>query len=284
MRRSITYTTAIAVLTIVALIALPLAASAGPAVLTGKATGSVGMSMQYVSFDAFDYAAPAVDRGNVTYTNFGYGPVTGSGVWVPQGQFNIDFYLGLDGPYPHVMVIDSFMPLSTDSVSFEAHGWYLADPTWTWTATGAIDGNMFSFAIDHVLMTPDPFNWTMLEGSGTIAPDGTISGSAIDNFDPPRSLTWRIAAGAVHEVLSYSAPVTCAVVNKTASTASFGYTIPTDFAVPAEVPFAGSPIVMNVFDGGTPGTDGDTIALGGGTCGGAGTGYQITSGNLVVHK
>jgi hypothetical protein len=66
-------------------------------------------------------------------------------------------------------------------------------------------------------------------------------------------------------------------VNSANATATFGFTIPV-------APLAGTPVVVNVFDGGTPGTNGDTWAHGVGTCGGATTTpYPITSGNLVVH-
>ena len=77
------------------------------------------------------------------------------------------------------------------------------------------------------------------------------------------------------EVLSYTAQVNCAVIAGT--NASFGFVIPAGSAL------TGTPVVVNVHDGGTPGTNGDTWAHGVGSCGAATSLYTIVSGNLVVH-
>ena len=108
-----------------------------------------------------------------------------------------------------------------------------------------------------------------------------MGGTATDSLLRP-GLTWAIPPAFAHEVLSYTANVTCAVVTRATSTAfgtaSFGFTIPAGFPG-----LSGLNIVINVVDGGTSGTNGDTYGHGVGTCGGATTNYVITSGNLVVH-
>ena len=106
-----------------------------------------------------------------------------------------------------------------------------------------------------------------------------LAGTATDSlFETP--LTWSTPAGSAHEVLSYTASVTCADVSSSASTATFGFTIPAGFPG-----LSGLNIVAKVHDGGTPGTNGDTWAHGvaNDPCEGPTSGYPITSGNLVVH-
>jgi hypothetical protein len=81
----------------------------------------------------------------------------------------------------------------------------------------------------------------------------------------------------VAEVFSYTAAVTCAIVGDTDATFSY--------AIPPDLPLAGTPIVVQIHDGGSPGTNGDTWAHGvaSGPCAGSVTAYPIVSGNLVVH-
>lgn len=246
-----------------------LTATAAQAVPAPKATGSIVMSnpKQAASFEAFD-SQPV--KGSVTYTNFEFA-VDGTGVWVPAGTFDVDFeYLGT-GPYTHVFTITGFEPLSPDSVSFTATGFYEPDPTWTETVEGTIDGDQIAFT-----MIPDDgglkYGWTHTDVAGTIGPDGSVSGTWSDDLSRSGAVT---IADVGFEVFSYTAAVTCADVDGTAAT--FGFTIPV-------APLEGTQVAVHVTDGGSPGAGHDTWGHTVGDCTSTSfTNYPIVAGNLVVH-
>lgn len=246
-------------------------ASAGPMPVP-KATGSIGMAnpMQFASFNAFDYGLTG-DRGTVSYANFDY-PAPGSGAWDVRGTWEITFERG--GTFLHTVTIDPLVPTSTTSSKFAGTGYFNLDPVnFPVDIHGKVKGSDIWFTFAYTGAGSD----LVAYGTGTIAPDGSMSGIAYDTVDPT-PLTWSVPAGAAHEVLSYTAPVSCAVaVDDT--TFRFGFTIPEGFPG-----LTGLEIVVKVHDGGTPGTNGDTWGHGVGTnCVGGTTDYAITSGNLVVH-
>jgi hypothetical protein len=235
-------------------------------------TGGIAMSApsQYVSFNAFDYG-PTGDRGTVNYTNFDYAGA-GTNVWNVGGTYELDTALG-GTPYAHTMTVDTVTPISTTATLFSGFGDYIADSSYTWTVTGSVTGSAISF---HILYTGTGAGY-WFDAIGTIAPDGSMSGTGTDSLGQT-PLTWSTAAGSAHEVLSYTASVTCAVISSTDAT--FVFTIPAGFPG-----LSGLNIVAKVHDGGTPGTNGDTWAHGvaTSTCDGPVGYYPITSGNLVVH-
>jgi hypothetical protein len=248
-------------------LALSATALAGPSFT--HATGSVGLTgpLQYASFNAFDYGATG-DRGTVNYTNFEFG-AAGTGVWNVGGTHALTTYLGAS-PYAHTMTINAIVPTSPTATTFSGTGFYNADPSYTWTVSGTVDGS----AIDYTIVYTGTSAGYWFHAVGTIAADGSMSGTATDSaLQAP--LTWSMAAGSAFEVLSYTAMVNCAVIGGTDAT--FG------FVIPAGSVLAGTPVAVRVHDGGTPGTNGDTWAHGVGTCGAATSPYTIVSGNLVVH-
>jgi len=235
------------------------------------ANGSVALSgpSQYVSFNAFDYGATG-DRGTVSYTNFDY-PLAGTGVWNVGGTYPLVVNLG--GDYTHTMTIDTVTPISTTSTKFSGTGFYVADPSYTWTVTGMVSGSDVNFTLVYT-GTEAGYTFT---ATGTINADGSITGTATDSLG--RSpLTFTIPAGSVHEVLSYSAAVTCATIDDTDAT--FVFTIPDGVA-----DLGGVPVVAKVHDGGAPKTHGDVWSHGvaSSACDGSVTPYPIVSGNIVVH-
>jgi hypothetical protein len=234
------------------------------------ATGGVELASpsQYVSFNAFDYGATG-DRGTVAYTNYEY-PAVGSGVWNVAGTYPLTFAAG--GTYPHSMTVSSVSPLTTSATSFSGTGFYVPDPSYTWTVTGSVHGSTIDFVIVY---TGTGAGYTVT-ATGTIAADGSMSGTALDSN--LLALTWSTPAGSVHEVLSYEASISCAVVGDTAAT--FVFRIPAGFPG-----LSGLDVVATVVDGGTPGTNGDSWAHGVATsaCGGPTSAYPIVDGNLVVH-
>jgi len=241
-----------------------------------QVTGSVWLSSpsQYVAFNAFDYGTTG-DRGTVNYTNFDQ-PAAGSGAWLPvAGTYALTTAVA-GTSYYHTMIIDTVRVISPTNVTFSGTGFYNADHAYTWTVTGSIVNRVVSF---HILYTGTNAGY-FFDATGLAA---AMSGTGTDS-NLTLNETWSISPAFAHEVLSYTASVTCAVVTSamatTFGTATFGFTIPTN--VPS---YGGLPIVIKVVDGGTPGTNGDTYGHGvnTGACDGTVTNYPITGGNLVVH-
>jgi hypothetical protein len=232
-----------------------------------KATGGVAMAApaQYASFAAFDDENNG-DRGTVRYTNFEYA-AAGTGVWTVAGT-TLTFVLGVD--YPHTLFVDTVTPTSTTSATFTGHGFYNGNPTVTWTVAGSVQGSTVSF---HMAYTEGGYT---LDATGTIAGNGSMSGTANDSVS--QFLTWSAPAGSAHEVLSYTADVTCATVGD--QDATFGFVIPSGF-----VGLSGLNVTVEVHDGGSPGVGNDTWGHGvaEADCSASVANYPITSGNLVVH-
>ena len=247
-----------------ALLALALFAPAAGAVNVPKTTGSVEMSYAhgplYMSYSAFPAVSPAAAKGNVSYTSFG-DPMSGTGVWVPEGSFTIAF----DNGSHHALTVTSFDPTSPTSLTFSGTGYWVEGPSWTETFTGTINGSTLSLTL-----VPDagvtPIYWDSLTVSGLIATLGAISGSWA-TVNPVYSGAFTITGG-VHEVFHYTAPVTAATV--TGDDAMFRFLIPAGFVGPD--PYE---LTVSVHDGGSPGVGYDTI-------GWLGTNYPIVSGNLTV--
>ena len=257
--------------------------------LLKKATGSIVMGApgqdhnekQAINFNAFERNT---NKGNVTYTNFQYADA-GSGVWAfGDAAFNVSFeYEGqCQGACVHTLQVTDFQPLSPTSLSFEGTGVYASNPTWTETFTGTIVGNKITLTLD----ADDDgalYQWNTTSLSGTITPEGLISGLWNDNI--ARGGSFEIAAGAVSEVFSFTTPVTCATVDPATHTATFNYTIPASASL---APLA--PVAVRVTDGGASGADtyghnyaDTTTNVSGQPVGGAYVDFPIQTGNLVVH-
>jgi hypothetical protein len=260
-----------------AVLVTPSAVSAAP---TPKATGGIQLAspMQYVEFNAFDYGAPARDRGTVKYANFEY-LSPGSGVWSILGTYPLVF--SYNGDVVHSMTVTSINPVSTTSTQFSGTGFWTGDPARTWTISGLVSGSNISF---DIVYTGNYVPYS-LHADGTINPDGSMSGTSLetvtpDPLTPPLTLPWTVPAGSVHEVLSYSAPVNCATVN--GATAAFSFAIPSN----QPVGLANLPVRFTMTDGGSPaaGHDGWWQAV---TTGclpdSSGSSATIVGGNLVVH-
>src|SRR5205814_4492030 len=270
MKKSIFYTAVVAAITVAALVASPLGAHA---TATPHATGDVALSnpLQYASFNAS--SAPS---GTANYTTFTYAD-PGTNVWNISGTHNIVFTTPDTSTYSHTMNVTNLVALSNTSTSFSGTGTYDADPSYTWTVTGTVAGNAVSF---HIVYTGTGAGY-FVNGSGTIASDGSISGTALDSNG--LSLTWTMPAGSAFEVLHYTATVTCAFVNSAALTpnAQFWYTIPPT----APAGLAGLIIEVSVTDTGSPGVGHDTYAHGvaSASCSPTSTtNHPLTSANIVV--
>lgn len=253
--------------------ALVIAAGAYAAPKFKHANGGIALAdpSQYVEFSVFDYGATG-DRGTVTYTNFD-SPSTGTGVWTIGTTVPLTVSLG-GTSFEHTLTITSVTPLSPTSVRFTGTGVSTTDPAVTSTVTGVISGSDIMFTIVY---TGTDAGYTF-KGTGTINADGSVTGTGTDTLGQT-PLTFSIPAGALTEVLSYSAQVTC--VDISGADATFSFTIPED--VPD---LAGTDVVAKVHDGGQPARKGDTWGhgLATGPCAGTVTNYPIVGGNIVVHQ
>jgi hypothetical protein len=104
--------------------------------------------------------------------------------------------------YPHTMMINSFNPVTG---AFSGIGYYVADPTLTWTITGTEVGNVIS-AINFVLTvnTPPVDSGITLLGTGTAISGTSMSGTGTQSN--VGAVTWTATKGA--KVLDVSALVT----------------------------------------------------------------------------
>lgn len=223
-------------------------------------TGSVSLSgpAQYATFN--NIGGP--NSGSFSYTNFTQ-PDPGSGVWsLPSTPVEIDFGLG-GGNYPHHLTVDSLQPTGLNSFTFTGHGSFDPDPSYTWTATGSVSGTALSM---HIVYTGTQAGYT-LDFTGTINPDGSVTGTSFSD-SLGRTLSVSMPAGSLFQALDYTAPVSGVTFNS----ASTGF----NSAIPAGHVYAGTGFHIDVTDGGSPGPGHDTYTQ-------DGTGYPITSGNLVVH-
>ena len=258
--------------------AMPQAAlAAAPA---KKATGSIVMSgpKQAAKFEVFDRLT---NKGSVTYSNFELADE--SGVFVPNlGQgltlslTNVNDGVTIyPGPFTHTVTIDSYEPQSPTKTTFVGHGSYDADSAWTETIVGSVEGTHVEFSL-----IPDDggskYGWTEAVFDGSVASDGTMSGTLASDDYPAgtRTYDWAIA-GAAHSVFNYTALVTCVKVVD-ANDARFGYTIPSGHL------HADTPVAVTVHDGGSSGVGNDTWAHTVGSCDAPGANYPITAGNLTV--
>ena len=118
-------------------------------------------------------------------------PVAASSSWDLTGTYTIVFTTG-GTPYTHSMTISS---MDTSTGAFSGTGYYVADPTFTWNITGTVTDSSLTFTLVY---TGNSAGYT-LNGSGTIASDGTLSGTASDGTN---NFTWATTSGAATPVSS----------------------------------------------------------------------------------
>lgn len=111
--------------------------------------------------------------------------------WNTTGSYNVDFTcdIGCSGTYGHDM------DLTQDGTgNLTGSGGYPADGAhvYHWALTsGTVSGNTINFSADYTL---GAIGTTMIV-SGTVAGDGTMSGTWSDNYGGTRSGTWETTSG-----------------------------------------------------------------------------------------
>lgn len=117
--------------------------------------------------------------------------------WDTTGDYVIAFeHLGTDYPHDMDLTQDGMGDLTGNGGSPAGAN------TYTWVITsGDVDGDTITFAADYTA-TPDAVTpQTTLEVVGTIAPDGSMSGTWSDNYaGGDRSGTWMTTTGAAEEI------------------------------------------------------------------------------------
>jgi hypothetical protein len=247
---------------------IPIPKAAGSVALAGPVSHPSTGPIQYASFSVL--GGPGRYHGSIDYANFTQ-PASHTNVWNISKGSTLAFTLGGDS-YTHTMKVATLTPTSTHSTTFSGTGFYIKDKTVKWTITGTVNWDKVSFTIKY-----DNSTYTVA-GSGSIKPDGSVSGTATA-ANPAQSLTFTMPQHSAFQVLRYTAPVTAASIK--GHDATFWYTTPR-YGMPWWL--AGKHVMCKVHDGG-PGFVKDTYASSVAMFWRYGplTQYKITSGNIVVH-
>lgn len=107
------------------------------------------------------------------------------GPWYLKGNYDLVFTVnGTD--YNHTMVIDT---TNTSTGEFTGHGWYNPDTSYTWNVIGDITDTNITYTITYTGTNPG----YVVNATGTVASDGTLSGAATSNQG--QSFTWHTTSG-----------------------------------------------------------------------------------------
>ena len=159
--------------------------------------------------------------------HFGFPSYVGSGAWLTNhasgqyegsnwvfssltGQYVISFVLG--GTYDHDIFLTNTAGVLTGNGGYPAGGPY----SYTWDITsGTVSGNTISF--DAIYTGGPDAVGTVMSVTGTIQPDGTVSGTWNDNYlGGYREGTWSATGMTVKETCSWSDFVKVVAVPTTA--------------------------------------------------------------------
>lgn len=113
--------------------------------------------------------------------------------WDVTGDYVVAFTLGSDYPYDVTFAQDSLGNI-TGNGGYPAAGSH----TYTWVITsGSVSGNTVSFSANFTALPDAVTPQTTLVATGTIAPNGTMSGTWTDNYQGgSRNGTWATTSGA----------------------------------------------------------------------------------------
>ncbi len=109
--------------------------------------------------------------------------------WNTNGNYTFDFeYLG--GHYVH----DATISGQTAGGNYTINGGYPAGGphTYVWNGTGNVTGSTVTNSVNYTVGAPG----THMDMTGTIASNGTMSGTWSDNYGGTRTGTWTTASGA----------------------------------------------------------------------------------------
>ena len=209
------------------------------------ATGRMELAnpLQYEQFTALQGFGR--NHGTVEYTNWTalastYGE-TNSGAYAPESA---PITLTFNGAYVHTLNGASLKltALSNDRLAFNGTGVYDGTPTGapatdTWTIKGQVRGNQLDAVIAYGAWGPG----YVVVLHGTVAPDGSVTGTAKDSNKA--DLTFTMGAGSFPAVLHYTARIQADQIK--------GHNATFQFTIPGKVPgLKGTKVVVKVHDGG----------------------------------
>jgi hypothetical protein len=107
--------------------------------------------------------------------------------WNPIGSYTIALVCtaGCSGTYPHTMNVTAY---DSGTGNFSGTGHYNPEPSYTWNVNGNTTGSAITF---HIVYTGSNPGYT-IDATGTIAADGSLSGTATG---PGQSFTWSSTSG-----------------------------------------------------------------------------------------
>jgi hypothetical protein len=108
--------------------------------------------------------------------------------WNVNGAYTFDFELS-GSHYVHAATIAG----EDSSGNFTVNGGYPAGGpyAYAWAGAGNVTGNSVTFSVDYSVGAPG----THMDMTGSIAPNGSLSGSWTDNFGGTRTGTWTSKTG-----------------------------------------------------------------------------------------
>lgn len=124
--------------------------------------------------------------------------------WNVNGVYTLDFEYG-GAHYVH----DATISGQDGAGNFMIEGGYAAGAAvydYEWNGTGNVAGTTLTMSTDYTVGAPG----THMDMTGTIAPDGTLSGTWTDNFGGARAGTWTSATGVATQTSDAEVVVTTA--------------------------------------------------------------------------
>ncbi|HVZ58546.1 MAG TPA: hypothetical protein VG935_02235 [Patescibacteria group bacterium] len=110
-------------------------------------------------------------------------------IWNLVGTYTVNFHCDTvcSGDYPHTMTVSTE---NFDTGAFSGNGNYIPDASYSWDMTGTVNANTVSF---QLVYNNNLNGYTVTTNTGTIANDGTMSGTA--TASDGSTFTWSTTDG-----------------------------------------------------------------------------------------
>jgi len=150
--------------------------------------------------------------GGLVLTFAFVGTVSAAENWRLSGNYNLTFTCtaGCGGNYIHTMQVALY---DYDNGTFSGTGFYNASPSITWTVTGDVTGNTIGFLVEY------NGSAYYADSHGTIAMDGTMSGTAASSY---QAFTWVMSPKATfNRYAEITSPAPDSIVTDTLNLGAF---------------------------------------------------------------
>lgn len=132
-------------------------------------------------------------------------------VWNLVGNYIVNFDCATC--VPHNITIRAYDPYTG---SFWGDGIYAVNPSYTWSINGQLNGNVVSF---RILYTGVQAGYSVM-ATGTIAPDGSMAGTAVDASGS--RFGWTITSGVAVSYANHGQFVSAQANKQMAAQSNFG--------------------------------------------------------------